>query len=67
MRLTVAPLAFGAGIKGKVLESLAAGVPCVCSPIAAEGLDLPEALTRWIAGDTHGLARAILTLHRTPR
>jgi glycosyltransferase involved in cell wall biosynthesis len=39
VRLTVAPLRFGAGIKGKVLESLAAGVPCVMSQIAAEGLD----------------------------
>lgn len=39
-RLTVAPLRFGAGIKGKVLESFGAGVPCVMSPIAAEGLDL---------------------------
>lgn len=66
MRLTVASLAFGAGIKGKVLESLAAAVPCVCSAIATEGLDLPEALTRSIAGDPHGLAPAILTLHRDP-
>ena len=41
VRLTVAPLAFGAGVKGKVLDSLAAGVPCACTPIAAEGLDLP--------------------------
>ncbi len=64
VRLTVAPLAYGAGIKGKVLESLAAGVPCVGSPVAMEGLDLPEAVTRWTAADTHGLARSILTLHR---
>ena len=27
IRLTVAPLRFGAGIKGKVIDSLAAGVP----------------------------------------
>ena len=38
-RLAVAPLRYGAGIKGKVLSALAHGVPCVCTPIAAEGLD----------------------------
>ena len=27
----------GAGIKGKVLTSMAHGVPCVMSPVAAEG------------------------------
>jgi glycosyltransferase involved in cell wall biosynthesis len=44
VRLTVAPLRFGAGLKGKVLDSLAAGVPCVMTPIAAEGFDLPPEL-----------------------
>ena len=29
VRLTVAPLRYGAGVKGKVLDSFAAGVPCV--------------------------------------
>lgn len=36
--LCVAPLRFGAGIKGKVLASWAIGLPVVMSPIAAEGL-----------------------------
>ncbi|MCQ8278963.1 glycosyltransferase family 4 protein [Acetobacteraceae bacterium KSS8] len=63
VRLSVAPLAFGAGVKGKVLESLAAGVPCACSPIAAEGLDLPAALAPLVAEDTHGMAQLILALH----
>ena len=44
VRLTVAPLRYGAGLKGKVIESLAAGVPCVCTSIAAEGFALPELL-----------------------
>lgn len=63
VRLTVAPLAFGAGIKGKVLDSLAAGVPCVGTPVAAEGLALPTALDACIASDAHGIADAILALH----
>ncbi len=53
VRLKVAPLLFGAGVRDKVLESLAAGVPCACTPVAAEGLDLPPA----------ELARVIHRLH----
>lgn len=40
LRLTVAPLRFGAGAKGKVASSLSAGVPCIASPVAAEGMSL---------------------------
>jgi glycosyltransferase involved in cell wall biosynthesis len=36
-RLLVAPLRFGAGIKGKVAAALSAGLPVVASPVAAEG------------------------------
>ena len=42
LRLTVAPLRFGAGVKGKVVSSLAAGVPCVATPVAVEGMDLRD-------------------------
>jgi glycosyltransferase involved in cell wall biosynthesis len=41
-RLSIAPLRFGAGLKGKVGESLAAGVPVVGTTIAAEGFARPE-------------------------
>lgn len=64
IRLTVAPLAYGAGVKGKVLDSLAAGVPCVCTPAAAEGLDLPEPLAGLVADTSVGLARSIVALHQ---
>lgn len=64
VRLTVAPLAFGAGIKGKVLASLAAGVPCVCTPVAAEGLgDLPAALRDLVSASDDGLAERIARVH----
>ena len=39
-RLTVAPLRYGAGIKGKVVTSLTYGVPCVATPVAVEGMGL---------------------------
>jgi glycosyltransferase involved in cell wall biosynthesis len=63
LRLTVAPLAYGAGIKGKVLESFAAGAPCVCTPIAAEGLDLSPALARFVRSKVADMAEAIVALH----
>ncbi len=43
-RLMVAPLRFGAGVKGKVISSLALGLPCIMSPMAAEGIALSTAL-----------------------
>jgi glycosyltransferase involved in cell wall biosynthesis len=64
VRLTVAPLAYGAGVNGKVVESFAAGIPCVYSPIAAEGLDLPPALAAFVAPDAQSFAAIILRLHR---
>src|SRR5207237_638608 len=63
VRLTVAPLRYGAGVKGKVLDSLAAGVPCVMSPIAAEGIALPPTLQDLIGQDAAQLASRILQLH----
>ncbi len=63
VRLTIAPLTYGAGIKGKVLTSLAAGIPCVCTPVAAEGIELPPSLSELVAADPAGLAERVLRLH----
>ncbi|WP_156473874.1 glycosyltransferase [Acetobacter malorum] len=62
MRIGVAPLRFGAGLKGKVLESFAAGLPCVMTPTAAEGLTLPDILRPLVAADATGMAQVILAL-----
>ncbi|MBR4695177.1 MAG: glycosyltransferase, partial [Selenomonadaceae bacterium] len=37
-RVNVIPLRFGAGVKGKVVETMGFGVPAVTTPIGAEGL-----------------------------
>ena len=63
VRITIAPLAYGAGVKGKVLESLAAGVPCVCTPVAAEGIPLPEVLRGSVTEGAAGLAELAIRLH----
>ncbi len=47
LRCTIVPLRYGAGIKGKVLESFAHGLPCVMSEVAAEGLELPKDWRGW--------------------
>ena len=48
-RVFVAPLLSGAGIKGKVLESIAHGVPTVLTPIAAEATGLAQGHSTRIA------------------
>ena len=63
VRLTVAPLAYGAGVKGKILDSMAAGIPCACTPIGAEGLDLPDTLLPTIAEEGPALVEVMYRLH----
>ena len=63
VRLTVAPLRFGAGLKGKVLDSLAAGLPCAMTPIAAEGMALSPVLRAVVGRDAAAVAAIIVRLH----
>ena len=63
VRLSAAALRFGAGLKGKVLDSLAAGIPCVCAPMAAEGMDLPLELAETVCATPAAMAETILRLH----
>lgn len=60
--LTVAPLRFGAGLKGKVLTSFANGIPCIMTPVAAEGMDLPADLDGLVAADAELFADRAVTL-----
>jgi glycosyltransferase involved in cell wall biosynthesis len=63
VRLSVAPLRYGAGMKGKVGESMAFGVPVVATPIGAEGMGLSQGHDVLIAEDAAGLARSIVTAY----
>ncbi|WP_458095237.1 glycosyltransferase [Roseomonas sp. WA12] len=60
LRLTVAPLRFGAGAKGKVASSLAAGVPCIATPVAAEGMSLSEDTGILVASEPEAFAARLL-------
>lgn len=60
--VTVAPLRYGAGLKGKVLSSLARGVPCVMSTVAAEGMSLPTDLKALVTDDPRIFAGLVAEL-----
>jgi glycosyltransferase involved in cell wall biosynthesis len=63
LRLTVAPLRFGAGAKGKVASSLAAGVPCIATPMAAEGMALSDNDGVLVAADPENFAATIVSAY----
>ena len=48
-RVFIAPLFFGAGVKGKVLTAAAYGMPCVLSPIAIEATGLVHNVSALVA------------------
>jgi glycosyltransferase involved in cell wall biosynthesis len=62
-RVFVAPLRFGAGIKGKVGEAMAHGIPVVTTSIGAEGFGLTDGLDVMIANDPDSFAAAIQKLY----
>lgn len=62
-RISVAPLRFGAGMKGKVGEALSAGLPVVGSPIAVEGMDLVDGKDVLVAKTPEQFVEQIVTLY----
>lgn len=62
-RVSVAPLRYGAGMKGKVGEALAAGVPVVGTSVAAEGLGLTDGRNILIADSPEEFSAAVARLH----
>jgi GT2 family glycosyltransferase len=61
-RLSVAPLRYGAGLKGKVAASLGHGLPCVTTSIGAEGSGLADDREVLIEDDPTRFAAAIVRL-----
>ena len=59
-RVAIAPLRFGAGVKGKVLEAMRHGVPCVTTTVGAQGLEANPELR--VADDAAAMAERILAL-----
>ncbi len=66
-RVALAPLRFGAGIKGKLADAMLCGTPSVTTLMGSEGMhgDLP-----WpgaVANDAQGLAAAAVALYEDPQ
>ena len=62
-RVFVAPLRFGAGIKGKLINALAHGVPSVATSIAAEGIGLSPGQHVIVADEAEAFAQGVLRVY----
>ncbi len=56
-RLSVAPIRYGAGVKGKIGEAIAHGLPCVLTTVAAEGMNIVDGKHALIADDPGSVRR----------
>ncbi|MEP6907851.1 MAG: glycosyltransferase [Pseudoxanthomonas sp.] len=64
MRIAIAPLRFGAGVKGKVNLSMAHGQPVVATTCAVEGMHLQEGADVLVADDAQAFADAVVRLYQ---
>ena len=62
VRIAVAPLRYGAGVKGKVNLSMAHGQPVVATRCAVEGMHLVDGEDVLVADDADAFADAVLRL-----
>lgn len=65
-RVLLAPLRFGAGIKGKLLEAMLCGTPSVTSSVGAEGMHNGPAWNGCIADDSRSFVSAAVKLYTSP-
>lgn len=63
-RVSIAPLRYGAGIKGKINEAMNHGIPVVATGCAVEGMQLVDGRDVLIADDALAFATAIARVHR---
>jgi GT2 family glycosyltransferase len=59
---SLAPLRFGAGVKGKINLSMSHGLPVIATTIAVEGMQLSDGINVLIADDAAAFADAVLRL-----
>ncbi|MEC5216763.1 GT2 family glycosyltransferase/SAM-dependent methyltransferase/glycosyltransferase involved in cell wall biosynthesis [Actimicrobium sp. GrIS 1.19] len=63
MRVSVAPLRYGAGIKGKIGMAMAMGLPTVATPLAAEGMGLTPERNIIVAHEAAAFAEAVARIY----
>lgn len=62
-RISIAPLRYGAGVKGKINQAMAYGLPVVATIAAAEGMDLQDGENLLIADSPEAFADAVVRLY----
>lgn len=65
-RVFIAPLRYGAGMKGKIGHAMAYGLPVVTTSTGAEGMDLVDEVDALVADDPAAIAAAVTRLHQDP-
>lgn len=66
-RISVSPLRYGAGIKGKIGTALAVGLPVVATSLAIEGMSLTNQENVLIADKPKDFAKAIAKLYQNEK
>jgi O-antigen biosynthesis protein len=62
-KLSISPLRYGAGVKGKVNLSMQYGVPVVATPVSTEGMYLEDGVNVLVADSAEAFADAVIRLH----
>jgi GT2 family glycosyltransferase/glycosyltransferase involved in cell wall biosynthesis len=62
-RLSIGPLRYGAGVKGKITQAMALGLPCVLTSIAAEGMYAQDGVNCLLADDPAAFAEQVARLY----
>ena len=62
-RVFVSPLRYGAGVKGKIGQSLSFGLPVVTTSIGAEGMGLKDGKTMLLAEEEDKFAQKVIQLY----
>lgn len=65
--VSIAPLRYGGGMKGKVCEALAAGMPLVSTTAGVSGLMPQHRVHAWVADDPAGFVQGVVTCLRDPK
>ena len=63
-RVSVAPLRYGAGVKGKVNMAMSYGLPVVATPIAVEGMHVEAGEDVMVAVDAREFADAVIRAYQ---
>jgi glycosyltransferase involved in cell wall biosynthesis len=65
-RVFMAPIRYGAGVKGKITHALSVGLPAVTTSLGAEGMGLRHGEEILIADTAAAFAAAVLALYESP-